>query len=109
MISIYNRYSAYGGAVRQYPTGKKETARRAPEKPAEPPRRPKAEAAEEERRDVMIRSGGLLRGLSLNSLDVSDIMLIAVLLLLYQDSRDEDFLIILGVLALSILRSDNRK
>lgn len=36
--------------------------------------------------------------------DLSDLMLAAVLFLLYLESRDEDYLIILAVMALSILK-----
>ena len=49
-----------------------------------------------ERRDK--RSGGLLPA----GLDASDIMLLMILYFLYRESGDEEFLIILAVVAMSI-------
>ena len=59
----------------------------------------------DERRGAAARQQAL-PGFPLKSLDLGDIMLLAVLLLLYNDSRDEDFLIILGVLAFSMFRGE---
>ena len=39
-------------------------------------------------------------------LEISDILIFVILLLLYLESKDEDFLIILAVLAFSVLKKD---
>jgi hypothetical protein len=46
--------------------------------------------------------GGLLRSLLPSGLDTGDLLLLAVLFFLYRESGDEDFLIMLAVVALSI-------
>ena len=43
----------------------------------------------------------MLQGMFNGKLDLSDMVLLLILLLLYLDSRDEDFLIMLVVIALS--------
>lgn len=57
-------------------------------------------------------SGGLgnllshLRSLFHDGIDTEDILLIGLLLLLYMDSKDEDFLIFLAAVVLSMLQND---
>ena len=46
--------------------------------------------------------GGLLRSLLPSGLDTGDLLLLAVLFFLYRESGDEDYLIMLAVVALSI-------
>lgn len=41
--------------------------------------------------------GGLLKGLGLERLDTGDILLALVLLFLYQDKKDEDWLMVLAL------------
>ena len=75
-----------------------------------PPPRPsaggnRAQPAPKEKRPPVQRTDGLqslLNGLLGGKLDTSDIILLLILLLLYMDSGDEDFLIMLIVIALSI-------
>ena len=40
---------------------------------------------------------GLLKGLGLDGLDTGDLLLMLVLLLLYQDKKDEDWLMVLAL------------
>ena len=54
-------------------------------------------------------SGGIFGALSSllpAGIDAGDILILLVLLFLYIESKDEDFLIILAVLAFSILKKD---
>lgn len=46
--------------------------------------------------------------LGINGLDTGDLMLLGLLYLLYRESGDEDFIIILVVMAFSILRPEKR-
>ena len=48
-----------------------------------------------------------VEGLLPKGVDLSDLMLAAVLFLLYLESRDEDYLIILAVMVMSILKPGN--
>lgn len=60
---------------------------------------------QQRKRPPAASAGGPNSPFSLNFLqkaDMGDILLIAVLLLLYIDSKDDDFLIILAVVAMSI-------
>ena len=101
MSSIYNRYSAYSGAVRKKTPA---TVRAEPEKKEEPrleeaPARPERKIASPEKE----KGKPMLFGI-----EADDIMLLALIFLLYRESGDEEFLIILGVLAFSILSPGKR-
>ena len=78
---MYERYSAYRRPQFMGDRPPERPHERPPEKPIRPPFRPPA-------------SGGL---------DSGDLMLLLLFYLLYRQSRDEEFLIILAVLALDTL------
>lgn len=86
MSSIYKRYSAYGGTLR----------RKVPEAPVAPPP-PTLKPARPAGRGAVSPFAGL---------DLSDVMLLGLLYLLYRESGDEDFLIILAVVAMSVFRPE---
>jgi len=99
--SIYNRYSAYSGAVRKKTPA---TVRAEPEKKEEP-RLEEAPARPERKNEITEKPKGkpMLFGI-----DADDLILLALIFLLYRESGDEEFLIILGVLAFSILSPGKR-
>ena len=49
---------------------------------------------------------GILRSVIPSGMDTGDILLLLILFFLYNESKDEDFLIILAVVAMSILSPD---
>jgi hypothetical protein len=66
--------------------------------------RGRSPAVAKEKRPPAQRADGLqslIQGMFNGKLDLSDMVLLLILLLLYMDSKDEDFLIMLIVLALS--------
>lgn len=108
-ISVYRRYTPPAWAMRPVgayprqakPEGPREEPRREPPRREPPPSKaaPRAPARP-------ARSGGSApRGLLPAGLDSGDLFLAAMLLFLYSESHDEDFLIILIVVGLSIFQN----
>ena len=94
-ISVYNRYTPPAWATRPV---------------SAPTRRsPGAQPRQQPRRETPANPAGPRRpsahpGLAPNRLDTGDLFLAAMLLFLYSESHDEDFLIILIVVGLSIFQ-----
>lgn len=101
-ISVYNRYTPPAWATRPVSA----PTRRSPgAQPRQQPRRETPEPA----RTAPANPAGPRRpsghgGLAPNRLDTGDLFLAAMLLFLYSESHDEDFLIILIVVGLSIFQ-----
>lgn len=104
-ISVYRRYTPPAWAARQMGAPSRRTPQARPhheEPKQEPPRH-------EPPRSVPVREPGPdrkngLQGLLPAGLDTGDLFLAAMLLFLYSESRDEDFLIILIVVGLSMFQ-----
>jgi hypothetical protein len=95
VISIYNRYSAYNGFRKQERQNNAEVVRSSP--------------TEKRAQAGMAKLNKGMELFNMQNLDASDLSLAAVLFLLYIESHDEDFLIILAVVAFSIFKDDDRK
>ena len=107
-ISTYRRYAQRSGGFyragmgpKRDPQPKKGPQQPAHHQPPPPPRRPQAAPA-----PPPPSNQGLLSELLPAGLDTGDLFLAAMLLFLYAESKDEDFLIILIVVGLSIFRKD---
>ncbi|MGM9522350.1 MAG: hypothetical protein ACI3VB_07730 [Oscillospiraceae bacterium] len=107
-ISTYNRYPTPGG--RYYRAGTQRTDREAPKKkesrqqPAPPTGKKQPQSIQQPQRNT-----GFLSSLLPAGLDAGDLLLATLLLFLYVESKDEDFLIILIVVGLSMLKGDEEK
>lgn len=95
VIFIYNRYSAYGGF--RSPQGRPQDNNNIQRYSGTPEKRLQM---------GMNRLGRSLELFNMQNLDSGDLSLAAVLFLLYLESHDEDFLIILAVVAFSMLKKE---
>lgn len=116
MISIYNSYAPRHAYVRASEpagrrSGEKMRSRPSPNVPKAPPdvEYEKPQGRGSGTGESSLLSALIPKGILPAGIDISDIMLGAVLLLLYLDSKDEEFLIILAVVALSVLKPEGKK
>lgn len=89
---MYNRYSGNTGRYVRV-----EEPEEAPRRPPEPPRQPAYTQGAAKPSGLPAPVNDLLSGL-LGRLETADILLIAILLLLYLEKKDEDLLITLAAL-----------
>ena len=90
MTSIYNKYIDSGGAINRVDSSKKGAGR-----------------INESRRKRSDKNA-LLSGILPDWLETGDLVLLILLLFLYIESDDSDFLIVLAVIAFSIYKSAGR-
>ncbi len=108
-ISAYRRYPQPDWYYRQSrPVSRPQQPRSREQKPPERPDPPPPRKEEHPRGARPEKPGlaGMLSSILPEGLDAGDIFLAAMLLFLYSESGDEDFLIILIVVGLSIFKKD---